>query len=201
MPLEHGSGDLLCVGEVSDTGFHYINTRNGQAFIEFALKYMVHFLHPRPKGDLLLIVIKIVIGIVASHFTNGGIGLNANEMLVIIHLKGGFEGVFHTPDQDHTDHDRVAEFIVHFHPLAVEIAGFQTDLLFPQEGIEPEESILSQCACVGSKEGEYAAHVGIDDRKPGKMAQPKDSSRDRPKTALGQQEDGESDQRKVQQKM
>ena len=130
----------------------------------------------------------------AGHFTNGGIGLDANKMLVIIHLKGGFEGVFHTPDQDHTDQDRIAEFVVHLHPLAVEIPGFQTDLIFAQKRIEPEESILSQCASIGAKEGKYSAHVRIDDRKPGKMAQPKDSGSYGPKTALGDQVDGQSDQ-------
>ena len=84
----------------------------------------------RSEGPL---VIDIVVGVFAGHMADGGLGLDLNEVLVVLDVECRPGGVDHLPVDDCGDLDRVAHGVIDLEYVRIEGADPQRDLLFAGE--------------------------------------------------------------------
>jgi hypothetical protein len=78
-----------------------------------------------------LIFITAVVAVEAGDVSNGCLALNLDVCFKVIHVEGGPRGIFHSPDNDTGDLDRIAALVVHLELLAVEVS-YASEIFAPK---------------------------------------------------------------------
>ncbi len=119
---KHGAGDLRCIGQVVESSFLDHDTGLVEAFLEFGLERHGDFAGVAAQGDLFLSMLALIIGVRGGQVADGGFALNGYELLVIIDIEHGFGGIFHAPDDDGRNLNRVAALVVDLEFIAIHVA-------------------------------------------------------------------------------
>ena len=157
LPLQHHLRDFRGVGQVVDPRFRYRNPGRGDPFPYFVAERFGHFLYGGPQAGGLSL--GQIIGVAGGQMTNGRFGLYLYVFDKVVHIETRLGCIFHAPDHDGRDLDRVAVFVVHLQSLAVEIPGSQGDLRLAVEGIHPPESLLPHRPRVFAEQRKHTGFV------------------------------------------
>ena len=87
-----------------------------------------------------------VVWILRCHVTHRGLGLDPDEVLVILHIENCLSRVDDTPHDDRCHFDRVPVGVVHLEDLAVEVPNTEADLLPVGERDGPGQAVSADRA-------------------------------------------------------
>ena len=82
-----------------------------------------------------------VVGVARGGLAQRRLGLDVDEVLVVVDLEHGFGGVHHLPHHHGADFDRAAVQVVDLELAAFEVAHAQADLLGRIEGVVPAQAL------------------------------------------------------------
>ena len=133
----------------------------------------VYFFTSASKGQLVGFLFVVVVSILPGYLPESGIALYTDKIFESIHpfgycytcltilfiishrlcidFKHRFVSIFQFPNQHKSYQDRIADFVVYFDWLNIQIAGTQRKFLFVHEWIYPIKPCLRECAFVFSK--------------------------------------------------
>ena len=191
LAAQHHGGNLGCVSQVVDAGFHHLQPSHDKPLVQFLLQLFVDFLATRTESQFAGLALIVVVGILPGHLAQGRIALYPHEILEGIHTPGNrvahadghflavggrsrgrshglrvylehrFIRVLQLPYQYQADEDRVAYFVVHLDRLNVEVAGAQRKFLLVKERIDPIETRLPKRALIVAEEHHGACLVRL----------------------------------------
>ena len=109
-----------------------------------------------------------VVGIAAGDVTNGGFGLDRDELLEVVDVEDGAGGVLDLPHDDRGDLDGVAVRVVDLRLAGLEVADPGRDPAAGVERVHPAQSRFPECARVGAAEQlQHARLVRFDQHETG----------------------------------
>ncbi len=119
---KHDAGDFRRIGQMVEAGFLDHDPGPVESVLELRLERHGDFGGVAAQGDLFLFMLSVIIGVRGGQMADGGFALNGYELLVIIDIEHGFGGIFHAPDDDGRDFNRVAPLIVDLEFFAIHVA-------------------------------------------------------------------------------
>jgi len=93
------------------------------------------------------------------------LALDDDVLVVVIDVEGSAIRIFHLPNDDGGDFDRIPRFFIHLQTITVQVPRAKGDPLLRIEGIGPVEPVLLDRTLVGSEENQHARVVRIDDEE------------------------------------
>ena len=110
-----------------------------------------------------------VVGVLRGQVAQRRLRLDVHEVLVIVDLEDGVEGVDDPPDHHRRDLDRIAVGVVDLEVRGFEVAHPQGDRALGHEGVRPAQTAAALAAAIGAEQGEDPPLVRLDHEEPGEQ--------------------------------
>ena len=151
------------VGKVADPGLDDLDAGLHEPVLDLGAQLVGDLGLVDAQGDLALVV--GVVRVRRGEVPQGRLGLDVDEVLVVVDLEQRLGRVGHLPDDDGGDLDRVAVVIVDLELGGLEVADAHGDRAALGERVHPLEALLADRAAVPAEEDEGACLVGVHRRE------------------------------------
>ena len=120
-----------------------------------------HFVGIGPQRVLTFLI--GVVGILRCHVAHRSLGLDPDEVLIVLHIEYRLSRVDDPPHDDRCHLDGIPVGIVHLEDLAVEVPNTEADLLPVGEWDGPGQAVSADGAEIAAEEGDHLGDVRLVD--------------------------------------
>ncbi len=175
LAAQHHGGNLRSVGQIVDSCFHHFHAGHVETVVDLLFKQIVDLIAAVAQCQFVGVGSGLVICIVAGHFAQSSVALDADEVLQCrvahgcaggperggIEVEHGAVGILDAPDKHHADQYRVAHFVVDLYRLDIHVADSQREFPACHERVGPEETHLAAGAFVSAEKDHHACFVRL----------------------------------------
>jgi len=87
----------ICISNVAQTSFQHVYASGLESFAQLLFQVLVYRFATGYQRNALIVDMDFVVGVVVGQLNEGGVTLKRNVAVVVVHVKGGPEGVFNLP--------------------------------------------------------------------------------------------------------